>query len=155
VKVKIVVERTTHETGEIEVNINDAEFDEWLGEAKADGAVFSIAAMAKPQPNSITLTEFVEAHRDWPENIRTELNGVHWHFEVDELKLRKAEVMAPPAVATPKCGVCGRERGIEGMDTYDYNPIQVVTNRRFGWYSGDDGEVCPQDMEKMIRGAGL
>jgi hypothetical protein len=37
------------------------------------------------------------------------------------------------------------------MDAYDYNPIQVVTGRPFGWYSGDDGEVCPEDMEKMIR----
>ena len=52
----------------------------------------------------------------------------------------------------PTCGVCQRERGLTGMDAYDYTPLQVVTNQPFGWYSGDDGEVCPEDMTKMIRG---
>lgn len=50
-----------------------------------------------------------------------------------------------------KCIICGRERTVE--DAYDYNPLQVVTGRPLGWYSGDDGEICPQDMEKMLRGA--
>lgn len=38
------------------------------------------------------------------------------------------------------------------MDAYDYNPLQVMTNQPLGWYSGDDGEVCPECMTKMIRG---
>lgn len=49
------------------------------------------------------------------------------------------------------CSVCGRSRGVDGMDAYDYNPIQVITNQPLGWYSGDDGEVCPEDMTKMLR----
>jgi hypothetical protein len=37
------------------------------------------------------------------------------------------------------------------MDAYDYNPIQVVTGKPLGWYSGDDGEICPEDIAKLIR----
>jgi hypothetical protein len=54
-----------------------------------------------------------------------------------------------------KCSICQRERtlgdGEYQMDSYDYSPIQVVTGKPLGWYSGDDGEVCPEDMAKMIR----
>lgn len=53
----------------------------------------------------------------------------------------------------PKCSICRRERTITGMDAYDYNPLQVLTGQPLGWYSGeDDGEVCPECMEKTIRG---
>ena len=56
---------------------------------------------------------------------------------------------------TPKCSMCQRERVIGSpifhMDSYDYNPIQVLTGQAFGWYSGDDGEVCPECMEKTVR----
>lgn len=58
----------------------------------------------------------------------------------------------------PKCIVCGRERTLGGvgsehpMDAYDYNPLQVVTNSSLGWYSGDDGEMCPEDITKTLRG---
>ena len=61
-------------------------------------------------------------------------------------------------VDVPVCSVCGRERTMGGagsehlMDAYDYSPLQAVTGALLGWYSGDDGEVCPEDMEKMIRG---
>jgi hypothetical protein len=41
------------------------------------------------------------------------------------------------------------------MDSYDYSPVQVITGQPFGWYSGDDGEICPEDMELMIRGKTL
>lgn len=55
-----------------------------------------------------------------------------------------------------KCSVCQRERTIgtpeHPMDAYDYNPAQVITGKPLGWYSGDDGEVCPEDMTTMIRG---
>lgn len=50
----------------------------------------------------------------------------------------------------PKCSACGRER--TAQDFNDYNPLQVVMGQSLGWYSGDDGEVCPEDMTKMIRG---
>lgn len=49
-----------------------------------------------------------------------------------------------------RCMACGRERTIR--DAYDYNPLQVVTGQRLGWYSADDGEVCPECMTKTIRG---
>jgi len=51
----------------------------------------------------------------------------------------------------PVCGACQRERTIQ--DAYDYNPLQVVTGLPLGWYSGDDGEMCPECMTKMLRGA--
>lgn len=49
-----------------------------------------------------------------------------------------------------KCSICGRERTLE--DAYDYHPLQALTGKPLGWYSGDDGEVCPEDMTKMLRG---
>lgn len=51
----------------------------------------------------------------------------------------------------PKCDLCGRERGVDGMDAYDYNPIQAITGKPMGWYSAEDGEICPEDMEKIVR----
>lgn len=60
---------------------------------------------------------------------------------------------------TIKCGLCQRERtmgdGDTPMDSYDYSPLQLMTGKPLGWYSGDDGEICPEDMEKMLRGGGL
>lgn len=50
----------------------------------------------------------------------------------------------------PKCGMCERERTL--ADDYDYSPMQVFTGRPFGWYSGDDGEICGQCMTQIIRG---
>tara|TARA_Y100001973_G_scaffold103735_1_gene171694 strand:+ start:6468 stop:6827 length:360 start_codon:yes stop_codon:yes gene_type:complete len=50
----------------------------------------------------------------------------------------------------PKCCMCGRYRTVQ--DAYDYNPLQVVTGQPLGWYSGDDGEICPQCMTTTIRG---
>jgi len=50
----------------------------------------------------------------------------------------------------PICGSCGRKRTLQ--DAYDYNPIQVLTNVPLGWYSGDDGEICPQCMTELMRG---
>lgn len=35
-------------------------------------------------------------------------------------------------------------------DAYDYNPIQVVTGQRLGWYSADDGEMCPECMARLL-----
>lgn len=55
-------------------------------------------------------------------------------------------------VTIPRCVICGRSRGVVGMDVYDYNPLQMIANMPLGWYSGDDGEFCPEDITKMIRG---
>lgn len=49
------------------------------------------------------------------------------------------------------CSLCQRERTGEGMDAYDYNPMQVINGQPLGWYSGEDGEICPEDMTKMVR----
>lgn len=56
----------------------------------------------------------------------------------------------------PTCSLCNRKRTLADsahpMDAYDYTPMQVVTGQPLGWYSGDDGEVCPECMTKMQRG---
>jgi hypothetical protein len=52
---------------------------------------------------------------------------------------------------TPICSLCKRERTINGMDAYDYNPMQVITGQPLGWYSGEDGELCPECMTKTLR----
>lgn len=53
------------------------------------------------------------------------------------------------------CSVCRRERtsGADDhpMDAYDYSALQVINNRPLGWYSGDDGEICPEDITRMLR----
>lgn len=54
----------------------------------------------------------------------------------------------------PKCSICRRPRGLTGMDAYDYSPMQVMSGQPLGWYSGDDGEICPEDMEKNLRSGG-
>lgn len=59
-------------------------------------------------------------------------------------------------IRVQRCSLCQRERTVGNpdhpMDSYDYSPLQVVTGQPMGWYSGDDGEVCPEDMERTIRG---
>jgi hypothetical protein len=59
-------------------------------------------------------------------------------------------------VNVQKCSLCGRERtlgdGEHPMDSYDYSPLQVLTGKPLGWYSGDDGELCPEDMTKTMGG---
>lgn len=51
-------------------------------------------------------------------------------------------------IEIPKCSICRRERTLD--DAYDYNPLQAITGQPLGWYSGDDGEVCPEDMTRMM-----
>lgn len=54
------------------------------------------------------------------------------------------------------CDMCSRERTLADpehpMDAYGYTPMQVVTGQPLGWYSGDDGQMCPECMTKTIRG---
>lgn len=57
--------------------------------------------------------------------------------------------------ATPECSVCKRRRTLgdseHPMDAYDYTPMQVISGQPLGWYSGPDGQVCPEDMTKMME----
>lgn len=54
-------------------------------------------------------------------------------------------------IKIPKCSICHRERTTSGMDAYDYNPIQVLSGQPLGWYSGSDGELCPECMTNTMR----
>jgi len=60
------------------------------------------------------------------------------------------------ATGIPSCSLCRRKRSLADpahpMDSYDYNPIQAITGQSLGWYSGDDGEVCPECMTSTMRG---
>ena len=47
------------------------------------------------------------------------------------------------------CLQCGRERTAQDRD---YSPLQVLTGRAIGWYSGDDGEVCGACMARIVGG---
>ena len=60
------------------------------------------------------------------------------------------------AIDVPVCSMCRRQRtlgdGEHPMDSYDYSPLQMLTGKPLGWYSGDDGEVCPECMTDTLRG---
>lgn len=45
------------------------------------------------------------------------------------------------------CSICQCVRTTE----HDYSPLQVLMGQPLGWYSGSDGEICPEDMSKMMR----
>lgn len=49
--------------------------------------------------------------------------------------------------AMPVCDDCGRLRN---GDDIDYSPMQVLMGQPVGWYSGNDGELCPQCMARMV-----
>lgn len=55
----------------------------------------------------------------------------------------------PSLVDGPTCSLCQRARTIYDND---YSPIQVMTGSPVGWYSGDDGEVCPECMQRTLDG---
>lgn len=63
-----------------------------------------------------------------------------------------------PEIEVQKCSLCQRERtlgdGEHPMDAYDYSPLQVMTRKPVGWYSGDDGEMCPECFTSMMGGRG-
>ncbi len=45
------------------------------------------------------------------------------------------------------CEMCGKTR----TDEPDYHPMQVLTGQPFGWYSGNDGELCPDDFTRLYE----
>lgn len=53
-----------------------------------------------------------------------------------------AEVVKPVT-----CSECGKTRTTEP----DYTPIQAIMGQPLGWYSGSDGELCPEDMVKLME----
>jgi hypothetical protein len=57
-------------------------------------------------------------------------------------------------LVAPRCSMCRRERtigmGEHPMDAYDYSPLQVIGGKSVGWYSGDDGEMCPECMTRTL-----
>lgn len=57
--------------------------------------------------------------------------------------------LAMRGIPMQTCNMCNRPRTLR--DAYDYNPLQVVTNQPLGWYSDDDGEMCPECMTKIMR----
>lgn len=41
--------------------------------------------------------------------------------------------------------------GVEKTDGHGaYSPIQVIMGQPLGWYSGDDGEICPKHIAEMM-----
>lgn len=70
-----------------------------------------------------------------------------WEIPAEVAQAPTEAPREPFALIPPTCGSCGRERGLQ--DPYDYNPIQVLTGFPLGWYSGDDGELCPQCMTEL------
>ena len=48
-----------------------------------------------------------------------------------------------------RCQICDKTR----TDEPDYNPLQVILGHPFGWYSGDDGEMCPGCFTAIYTGA--
>jgi len=57
-------------------------------------------------------------------------------------EVRLGEVVATTIV----CSSCGDAR----TDEPDYTPLQPMMDQPLGWYSGDDGELCPKDMAELM-----
>lgn len=49
------------------------------------------------------------------------------------------------------CTNCGRRRTEE--DSLSYDPLQGVFGTALGWYSGDDGELCPNCLLGVLNGS--
>lgn len=75
---------------------------------------------------------------------------VNWATPDDLREWARREEDEAARVGVPTCSLCRRQRTVS--DAYDYNPLQVITGQPVGWYSGDDGEVCPQCMAKTLNG---
>jgi hypothetical protein len=35
-------------------------------------------------------------------------------------------------------------------DEPDYSPVQAFVGQQIGWYSGDDGEICPKHLAEAL-----
>ncbi len=57
---------------------------------------------------------------------------------------------AQPKNDQPTCDLCGRARR---DDEPAYDPFVWLAQNRAGWYSGDDGELCPSCLSALIQRA--
>jgi hypothetical protein len=79
--VHLTIERIRTEFADVEVEIDVAEFEEWQEEALGGAPM-----------NAEEVCEFVEAHRDRPENIRQQIDRARWDADqrpdfADEFRL--------------------------------------------------------------------
>lgn len=105
---------------------------------------FDSAWRAGWEPQQILDAIVAKQHRNeartWPDWRTADPSKAIEHVRRDD----DATGLAEP----PKCGMCPRER--TPQDALDYSPIQVVTRQPLGWYSGDDGEICPECMAQLL-----
>jgi hypothetical protein len=109
-----------------------------------------------PEPDPVdrylqTLRKQVAAATGIPVEAITPTEGSNPHdvASAERASMQHAlDIIAPdPGIA---CQNCGRERTL--ADDYDYNPLQLVTGRRLGWFSGDGEQVCGECLAAMMRG---
>lgn len=55
-----------------------------------------------------------------------------------------------PPLPAPTCSSCGRARTAE--EVLDYSPLQLLFGQPLGWYSGSDGELCPDCFASIMSG---
>lgn len=84
------------------------------------------------------------------------VEAIHGHSGSTEIVWLDDEPEPAAVEEAPRCTACNRSRTVgdaaHPMDAYDYSPLQVVTGQRLGWYSSEDeGDLCPEDMEKTLR----
>lgn len=60
-----------------------------------------------------------------------------------------------PRMPSATCSRCRRVRSLAlgryPMDAYDYHPLQMLSSRPLGWYSGPDGEMCPACLTRTLN----
>lgn len=86
---------------------------------------------------------------EFQEQVRTAITPYltgYGNSEVGHLAQKLDEMLPSTGV---RCSRCKRKRTIN--DCYDYSPLQAIAGKELGWYSGDDGEICPECMTEMIR----
>jgi hypothetical protein len=66
-----------------------------------------------------------------------------------EITTTPDEGTTEPAAEAVTCDDCGKVRTTEP----DYNPFALLVRGEVGWYSGNDGELCPPCIAGMIAGA--
>lgn len=135
----------------------------WAGKilddlAAAEFAVLKLPTVANKGPDDTDAKFFRQVAERIQEGRGRELGGSNVCRAVRDLLLAAAEAAdranPGPRLEPRKCSLCQRERTIH--DAYDYNPLQALTGKPLGWYSGDTGEeVCPECLTKTILGGVL
>jgi hypothetical protein len=68
---------------------------------------------------------------------------------VNSAHKRLAEPAINPSVSETKCSQPGCD-AVKNPLIPDYSPVQLMTDQALGWYSGDDGEFCPQHIAELV-----